>query len=117
MAALAYISDSIPAWDTKRHHDYKIKNFVFTVPADHFLPVEDLELVHWTQGDTVYGIATCPKPIKLSRCAKLMPLATLFRASVKQRSDLTRMAVLAAPVTEKQFTKQCYNDYTAFLKS
>lgn len=112
MAGLAYIRNELEQWDTRKCRDYKVRNLVFTCPSDKFTPWKKFTVTAWKAEDTVYGIATSKKQVRISACKG----ATIYKASKSQRQQLAEMGDKPIETqSDKELTQQCYREYVESL--
>lgn len=116
MSALGYIRTSLPKWDLVKKKDYKIRRLIFVCPRTMFIQLPDVKYLTWFSEDIIYGVMQFPAPIRLAKCAKIMPHAEFFKGLKSQYTELIKMAGNDKEKTEREITKVCFEYYLDYLQ-
>jgi len=121
MAGLSYILNNLKEWDAKKYSENKVRKLAFTCPAEQYKMWEGIYFDAYCTTETVYGIARAPKMQRVASWKKLLPDCRIYRLGALHHKRL-RDTCQANDVTyttrsEKEFTRECFEEYIKFIES
>lgn len=120
MAGLAYILDNLTEWDAKRYAENKVRVLAFTCPAEQFKLWEGMYFDAYCTTETVYGVVQVSKAQRVATWKKSLPGCQIYRLGVVHHKLLHKACkandVAYNLASEKQFTRECFEEYLKFIE-